>query len=752
MLDKFLNRRKLVFVIFSLLICLSIYPIFKIQFSFAFEQFFPQKDDELTYFNNFIKEFETDDNFLLIGIKREKSIFDSRFLSQVDSLSLECNSVYNVQVAKALTNIDLPVKSPFGIVTVPALSYDDSTYFEQYKSQLTNDERFVNAFLSKDAKVTVIAIKTKDKIRLDESEILINSIDSLVKPYHFEEYHYLGRAYFQKEIVEMEKWEVGKSTVISAILVGFILFIIFRRWRAVFIALMSIGVSMVLFFALLSAMGREFTALSALYPVLMVIIGTADIVHMMSKYIDELRKGNDQRTSMKTTIKEIGFATLITAVTTAIGFATLVTSRIKPIADFGLNAAIGVMIAYITVLILSTSIMQMFTLDQLIKTRDGSLYWDKLLEKIYLITKNQKGKVIAVCILMIGISIYGTSTISTNLSIFETLPTKSRVTDDFVFFEKNLAGFRPLEFAVLAQKNSSVYDYNVVQEVEKFDRHLRSLKEIKQVHTYTMIMKSINQMEHNNKHEYYNIPTDSSTYNKQLENLAKIPKSTASVLVNKNETKARISTRILDLGADTVMKIGDDIEKWVTTNIDTNIVKFKRTGSGFILDKNVRYVMNDLIIGLFWEVGIISLVMGLMLKDVRMIFIFLIPNLFPLLFAAALIGFSGVHLDAGISMVFTVVFGIAIDDTIHFLSFFKLNMRKGHTVEESLHITMHETGKPVCITTIILFFGFMVMMFSLHPPSVAIGKLISVTLIAALLSDLFINPILIRWLIKDKVY
>jgi uncharacterized protein len=135
---------------------------------------------------------------------------------------------------------------------------------------------------------------------------------------------------------------------------------------------------------------------------------------------------------------------------------------------------------------------------------------------------------------------------------------------------------------------------------------------------------------------------------------------------------------------------------------------------------------------------------------VRMIIIFLIPNLFPLFFAGALLGYLGVDLDAGISMIFTVVFGISIDDTIHFLSSFNINRKKGQTVDEALHTTLVETGKPVCLTTVILFFGFLVMIFSVHPPSVTVGKLIAVTLVSALMSDLFINPLLIRWWIKDK--
>ena len=128
-----------------------------------------------------------------------------------------------------------------------------------------------------------------------------------------------------------------------------------------------------------------------------------------------------------------------------------------------------------------------------------------------------------------------------------------------------------------------------------------------------------------------------------------------------------------------------------------------------------------------------------------MVVISLVPNIFPLAMAGALLGFLGIELDAGVSIVFAIVFGIAVDDTIHFLSKFKLTKDKGKSNEEALQITFKETGKAICLTSVILFFGFLVMLFSIHPPSVIIGLLISLTLVSALLADLLCIPLLIRW-------
>ena len=140
---------------------------------------------------------------------------------------------------------------------------------------------------------------------------------------------------------------------------------------------------------------------------------------------------------------------------------------------------------------------------------------------------------------------------------------------------------------------------------------------------------------------------------------------------------------------------------------------------------------------------------ALVLLSKKMLLIALVPNFVPVIFAAGLLGFLGIQLDAGVSIIFAVVFGIAVDDTIHFLSKYKLARDAKKTVEEAIKITFEETGKAITFTTIILFFGFLVMLFSNHPPSVTVGMLISVTLVAALICDLFLLPVLMRNVLKD---
>ena len=749
--------RKFIFAFFAVAFVASIYFITTLRFAFDFEQFFPQGDPDLVFYQDFIKDFEADDNFLLIGLKNPsptEGVFQQDFLRRVDSLTEKAVELPYVVNSQSLTNMKLPVKSIFGISTTPMIHVEDTSFYAYDRAKILEDERFVRNLISEDAQSLVVLLKTKEKLTLPESEVLMQALDSLIKPMNFQEYHYLGRANFQKELVYMEKREVAISTLIAAILVGIIMAILFRRWQTVVIALVSIGLAMVLFFGVLGAWGRDITAIAALYPVLLVIIGTCDVVHILSKYIDELRRGLSQKDAMWLTIKEIGLATLMTAVTTAIGFATLTSVRIVPIREFGVNAAVSVLVAYLTVLLFTTSLLSYFKVEELILLKEnknsGFSRIERFMAWIYTTTKFKARQIVFIALATLLISVYGISKIGTNYTIAGTMPNRMKVTEDFHFFEKIFSGFRPLEYAVFAQNGHRSDDFAVMQQIDKVENHLRQVPAIRSVTSPTMIYKSLNQMSNGNRKEALKMPEDSAQYAEYQILAENLPKETANILTSKDGSKARIATRILDLGADSVMAVGSRIDAWILKNTDPSVATFRRTGTGYIIDKNAIYIKDDLLEGLAWEVGLIALLMGLMLRNFRMIIIFLIPNLFPMIFAGALVGYLGVPLDAGISMIFTVVFGISIDDTIHFLSSFNINRGKGQTVDEALKTTLLETGKPVAIATVILFFGFLVMIFSIHPPSVTIGKLIAVTLITALLSDLFINPLLIRWWIKDK--
>lgn len=736
--------------IFFVLTVLSVFYVFKLQFSFSIDQFFPEGDEDLAFYQEFIEEFEADINFLLVAAEKKSGVFEQEFLEDFQSFTNELNQIPKVANSQSLTKISYPLKTPFGITAIPAIHVDQPERYENDKEKILADTRFVNTLIDENATAMVVALKTDSILNLEESEQLIPAIEKLASKYSFDDYHILGPPYFQKEVVEMQKREITISAIVSGILVSLIMFLIFRRPWGITIALFSIGLGLLLFFGMLGGLGWELNAMAALYPVLMIIVGTSDVIHIMTKYIDEVRGGKTRKEAIIITIKEIGLATLLTSLTTAIGFASLMTSRVAPIRDFGVNAALGVIVAYVTVIGFTCAVLTLFPADKLIKLGNGPSFWDRLMQRAYDYSLNNT-KIIAWSTLGVFlVSLWGLSMINTNYTVEGNLPRGEKITEDFKFFERTFAGFRPIEMAVYAQGNYQADDFEVVKAVAKVEEKMQSINDIKSVNSLATFYKSINQMYNNNRRDAFEMPDDERTFKKYQKLAQKIPDNTTSIIISKDRKKTRITSRILDIGADSIKATSKHLDNWIAANTDSSIVKIKQTGMGLILDKNSEYVRRDLIYGLGLAILVISIIMALLFRNLKMVLISLVPNIFPLLLAGAMLGFLGIDLEAGVAIVFAVVFGIAVDDTIHFLSKFKLARNKGKTIEEALHVTFMETGKAICLTSIILFFGFLVMLFSIHPPSVTIGLLISLTLASAILADLFTIPLLIRWMIKDK--
>ena len=742
--------RIVIIIVFGLLAGASAWLALGLQFRFSFEDFFPQDDPDLAFYESFIEDFETDINFLLVALQPDTGdIFQQPFLEAAHDFSLKARDLPYIKSSNSLTQLSLPLKTPFGLTTIPAIHINKPSKYASDKKKLLSDSRFKGSLISSNADALVIALKTDDKVFLEESTVLMSALDSLMATYPIQRFHYLGPAYFQQEMVKMQKREVVVSASISAVLVMLVMFWLFRRPWGIIISLTSIGLGMLLFFGTLSALGRPLNAMAALYPVLMIIVGTSDVIHIMSKYIDELKKGFSKRDAIWTTIKEIGLATLLTSITTAIGFASLLTSKVQPIREFGINAALGVLVAYVTVILFTTAVLSFFEKEQLIKLGRGEAFWNRLLEKAYQFTIDYQRKIIWGTVFTLILCAIGISKVDTNYNIQNNLPTGEKISEDFQYFEKNFAGFRPFELAVMAKEGARADDFEILQAIDKVEQQLAATPGIEGVQSITTMYKSIHQALSGKRGEGYVLPENEAQLKRYKTMVDKLPNASGNVLISRDGSKARISARAKDIGADSVQAMGAELDNWINANIDTSKVAFRQTGMGLILDKNAKYIRKNLLQGLGLAIAIISLLMVVLFRNWRMVIVSLLPNILPLLLAGAFIGFAGIELEAGVAIVFAIVFGIAVDDTIHFLSKYKLSRNKGLDIEASLLITFTETGKAICLTSIILFFGFLVMLFSIHPPSVNIGLLISLTLVSAIISDLFLIPPMIRWLDKD---
>ena len=739
--------KKISIVLFLTLGILSATVVHNLKFSFDFSQFFPEEDPDLTFYNDFVAEFGTDDNFLLIAVKNDSSVFEKDFLNRFHSFSKESKSFSFVTENNSLTTLSYPLKTSFGYTALPIIHREDASQYQKDWKKIQEDNLFINVLIDDKANSLVLALSTEDNLDYEKSEQLLNQVRSSLKKNRLTEYHILGRAFFYEAIVDMQKSEVLKTTIIASILVFIILLFVYRSLPVVLISVVSIGLSLLLFLGLLSVLGKELNAMAAFYPVLMLIVGTSDVIHLTDSFIRKIQGGKNEYDAILSSLKEVGLTTLLTSVTTAIGFITLLSSRLVSIREFGINAAIGVMVAYITVICFTGALLISIPKDKLIGQKSISKNWVDYLLRINTITKNHPNSILVGTLIFALLCIFGVSRITTNHEFKQTLPKQSKIATDFTFFQENYTGFRPLEIAISSKNGYKVTDYSVALEIEKLTKHLHQIKTIGNLQSPNLPYKIINKANNLNKSEYLSLPDNEITFTKYKKDATKLARKQLAKFVNKAEDKARMNAKLQDVGTDSLKRLYTHIETFARTETDTTKMTVKVTGKSMLLDKNSEYIRRSLLEGLLYGLIIIGIIMVFVFRDFKMFLISLVPNLLPMLFAGSILGFLGIPLEAGLSVVFAIVFGIAVDDTIHFLGKYKLGINQGLTKEEALEKTFTQTGRALVITTLILFFGFMVMLFSIHQPSITIGIIISVTLVAALILDLLLLPVLLRKLI-----
>ena len=743
--------RKSIVITTLVISALSLFFATKVNFVFDIERFFPQGDEDLAFFLEFREEFEDDDNFLLVAFTDSTSIFKTDLLQKIDQFTRSSSKIENVQHSNSLTNFSYFVKLQFGGFSppFPAIHIDDAERLAKDSARVMLDERILGNFISKDAKATVVVLKTENALTPEQSNALMAELNLILQDLDMSNYHILGRAYLQTALVKQQIKEFIFSTLISALLVSLVFWFILRKPIGVFISILSMLACLVIFVGIIGLFQIELDLLSSLFPIIMIIVGVSDVVHVMNKYIDEFSKSGDKKDALQTTIKEIGLATFLTSFTTAIGFLSLMTSRIYPIKLFGMTAALGVIIAFLVVITFTTSLLAIFPPEKIVFNQSTNTKWKSFLTKIFLFTKNKQKAISIGAVIYFVVCLIGMSQISTDLRIYDTLPQGLKVTNDFKFFEEKFAGFRPFELAVSVKAPYKVGDWEVLQEINKVENYLKTKEEIEGVSSITAVYKTMNRAFNADRIAFYKFPENEGQYLQMKKFVDKIPSKQLNVLVNKDLSKARISAKIKDVGSAKIKGITDDVFDYINNEINHEIIDLRITGSGVIFDKNNEYIRRSLLSGLGLAFLAISVIMSLLFKNIKMVIISLVPNVFPLLFGAALMGFLGIALDAPTAIIFAIAFGIAVDDTIHFLSKYKLERLKNKNMEDALEATFTETGKAIIITSIILFFGFLILLFSKTPGIVFVGILVSGTLFSAVIADLLLIPLLIRYFLKE---
>lgn len=748
------SQKKFSYIVISLIILISVVFAVKIKdlkFDYDFEAFFPNEDRELEIYQSHRNRFEWDNEFVLLGIENKKGIFKKDFLEKIESLTNELKNIPHIDRVISPTNIKNISLSGLAPVQTRLLHIDDESLYNEDSAHIYNTPELVGSFFPKDAKSISIFIKTEEGLSKAKCDSLSQNISNVFSKYKFDEVHFVGRIVAQDVYLKNLQKEFVYFLGLSFLVIIIFLWLSFRSVYGVVVPIIVVIVSIFWTLGTMSLMGQPLDIMTVMLPTMIFISGMSDVVHFFSKYFEELAKGTERVKIFPLILKEVGFPTFLTLITTVVGFLSLLFSSIIPIRHFGIYTSVGIIIAFILTYTLLPALLYLFTPKRLVAVHSHDNRTYNIMRKILFWIFRQQKTIVVISCLLVALAIAGVYKIKVNNILLEDLSDSVKIKQDFIFFEKHYSGVRPLELAVeIKNKKKTVWDYDVMLQLNNLDAFLKKEYHAGFMYSPAMLVKTINKSLNGETTGEGKFPSKEEYKEIKVQLIKNKKNKDIKRIITLNGKHARINGKISDVGSIVVNGQNEKLQAFIKTHINSNDIDIKITGAAHLIDRNNEYMVNNMIQGFLFSIVVIGILTYFLHRSWRMVIVFILPNFIPLLLIAGIMGFAGIELKAATSLVFSIAFGVATDDTIHFISRFKIELGYGKSLMYAFKRTYFETGKPILLTTFILIGGFMSLMISDFQSTFYFGFLICITIIIAVIADIFLLPVLLFWILGKR--
>jgi uncharacterized protein len=715
----------------------------KVIFDYDFESFFPQDDNELFFYQSFRENFENDNDYLLIALGRNPDVFDSGFLNTSMELVQKVKQLEGVDEVISLLDLEEPIISPFGISNAKVLDWNGQEALNKSQKQILNSEQWKGNLISRDSKYLLVIVKNRQQIKKEDGDLLYQNIQALLADSDIEMIHSAGKIKAQGEFVLLLQAEFSFFLGLSFLLIVVVLFLVFRSWWGILIPViaLAIGILWTISFSLYT--GKALDIMSVMQPTILSVIGLAALVHFFNYFINLSRKGLPKHQAIEQAFSQLVFAVFLTCLTTALGFISLYFTSIPSLKYFGLYTGIGVMLMFLSVITVGPGLLYIFSPQNPVFLSSNENRWRIGMRRIFIwILGHQRTVLVSFTIISI-LFLFAASKVQINGYILDNLPRDHELMEEFRYFDEEFGGSKPLEFYLeVGEMAEDLLELEVLRELNRLEDFIKHNYQSAALLSPLTIVKKLNQSQNSGNEKAYTIPSQGQ-FLRLKDYISNAIGVFPSKVLSEDFRKGRISTRTEDFGSKKSKQLNEEFFEFLGSEINSEILKVKLTGTSHLIDISHESVTWQMAKGLGLAFLIVAVIMGFLFKSWRISTIVLVPNIIPLLWMLGMMGVLGIEMKLTTAILFTVAFGIAVDDSIHFMSKFKVELNKGSSWIYAIKRTFIETGKAIILTSAILVSGFSILVFSQFGVTYYSGLLISMALVFALLADLILLPVLL---------
>ena len=750
-----LRNRVAILVLIGLFTALMVSQWGKMRFSYTEANLLPDDHFVNLDYNRFLKIFGEEGNLIVLGVK-DSRLFSVENLNAWNRFSKSFENNPNVETIVTLQDLKKLVKNKrkqqFDFIPFIKDSLKTTKELDAVTSALLNDFPFYDNILFSKESNAIRSVLLLDKSIVNSPARKSFIVDNLIpKVQAFEKQYGLdvrvsgmpyARTLNSQNIID----EIEVFLIAAIIITSLIFFFFFRSYRATFISMCVVVIGVMWTFGILGFLEYEITVLTALIPPLIIVIGVPNCIFLINKYQHEFNKHGNKAKSLQRVITKVGNATLMTNTTTASGFATFIITQSKLLTEFGTVASLSIMAIFSLCLLIIPIVYSYMPMPNEKHLEHLNKRWINTLGDWIETTVRQKNIAIyIISVLLLVVSIIGIYQIKTSGSLLEDMPKNAEFYQDIQFYETEFNGIMPLEILINTKRKKGVLKPVNLKKMSALEDLIVEIPELSKPISIVSLVKYSKQAFYNGNPKYYQLPTTQE--NGFILSYAKNSSNDLDLLHNYVDSTgqyARITTFIKDDGMDQMDQIEDRLNKEITKLFDKDRYEVSLTGKAFLFQKGTNFLIKNLILSLTLAILLISLFMAYLFRSFRMIVISLTPNLLPLLITAGAMGYLGVPIKPSTILVFSIAFGISVDDTIHFLAKYRQELIACRwSVKKSVFAALRETGISMFYTSIVLFFGFSVFTTSNFGGTVAMGALVSGTLLLAMMANLLLLPVLL---------
>mgnify|MGYP001944370627 CR=1 FL=1 len=751
-----LRNRILILSILLLGTAFMLYQARNIEVSFNFSRLLPKNDTTQVNYDFFRETFDQVGNTVILAAEDYDVFAPENYpdwlalqqrLENIEGVSgvLSPINAFHLKRNDSLQKLEVVRMNPsLGQPDLPALK-EKFYSLPFYEELLYSEDKKTPLMLVQVERNSLYVRRIVDLIEEIKAEVARFEDDNQVKM------HASGLPYIRMANTKKVSKEIFLFIGLSLTITSLLLFFFLRSFRATLVSLVVVILGVCWTFGLIPTFGFTISMLSSLVPTLVIVIGVPNCIFLINKYHNEYKKHGKQIMAVQRVIKQIGAATLMTNTTTALGFAALILTDSIVLQEFGIVASVNILMVFVISIIVIPIFYSFAKPPKKRHYKHLELAWVKRFVRTltHAVTHRRRLVYISVFILSVA-AIYGTTKMYATGTLTEEYQKGDPLLTDLLFLEKKFKGVVPLEIIIDTKRKNGAQKSSTFKKLDELQSRLAELPHLSRSLSIADGLKFAKQGYYRGDPSFYSLP------NAQERNfiLSYLPREENNVsflnsLVDSTGQLVRVSMQVEDLGQEKSDSLHAQIRSVINDIFEPERYDVIVTGASIVFTKGTDYLIKNLVVSLLLAIFVIAIIMALLFRSFVMVLVSLIPNLFPLLLTAGIMGFAGIPLKPSTILVFSIAFGISVDDTIHFLAKYRQELRASNwNINASVLAAIRETGVSMLYTSIILFFGFSVFIASSFGGTVALGILVSITLIIAMLSNLVLLPSLLMGLEK----